>query len=130
MLATWLYVSTSLLTADTEAEIANIRRAAEVNNPKLSLTGVLLFSGGHFAQFLEGPAATLADMKRTICADQRHRDVITLKDGTSERRRYPTWWLAYSGRASAIEKIISQSTGEGGVEEMMLVMDLFVRDLH
>jgi hypothetical protein len=130
MLATWLYVSTSLLEADAHAETAKIRSKAEIRNPKLSLTGALLFSGGHFAQFLEGPEAMLAEMKHAICADGRHKDVITLKAGESEHRRYPRWWLAYSGRATAIEKILSRSARDNDARELMLVMDEFVRGLH
>jgi hypothetical protein len=54
-----------------------IRRAAEINHLKLSLTGLLLFSGRHFAQSLEGSATGLEEMKRSICVDERHKDVIT-----------------------------------------------------
>lgn len=130
MFATWLYVSTSMLGADADGEIANIRRAAEINNLKLSLTGVLLFSGRHFAQLLEGPAAGLEEMKRTICADKRHTDVITLQAGESRRRRYPNWSLAYSGRATAVDTIISTSARDSNAQEILLMMDEFVRGLH
>ena len=130
MFVTWLYVSTSLLGADADGEIANISRAAEINNSKLSLTGVLLFSGRHFAQFLEGPAAGLEEMKRKICADKRHMDVITLQAGKIRRRRYPNWSLAYSGRATAIDAIISTSARDSNAREILPMMDEFVRGLH
>ena len=55
---------------------------------------------------------------------------MALLAGKGEQRRYPKWWLAYSGRATAIEKILSESVGEGGVREMMLAMDAFVEGLH
>ena len=43
MFATWLYVSTSLLGSDADAEIIGILHAAERRNPELGLTGVLIF---------------------------------------------------------------------------------------
>ena len=69
MFATWLYVSTSLLGQNAEAEIAGIRQIAESRNPELGLTGVLIFSGHRFAQFLEGPAGSLDVMKASIGRD-------------------------------------------------------------
>jgi hypothetical protein len=48
MFATWLYVSTSLLGENADAEIVSIRSIAELRNPELGLTGVLSFSGHHF----------------------------------------------------------------------------------
>ena len=78
MLATWLYVSTSLLGSDADAEIVGIRHAAERRNPELGLIGVLIFSGHHFAQFLEGPHHGLDVMKTSIFGDARHAAVLTL----------------------------------------------------
>lgn len=57
MFATWLYVSVSLLGQNADPEIASVRTIAQSRNPKLGLTGVLIFSGHHFAQFLEGSDA-------------------------------------------------------------------------
>ena len=79
MLATWLYVSTSLLGSDADAEIVGIRHAAERRNPELGLTGVLIFSGHHFAQFLEGPHDGLDVMKTSIFGDARHAAVLTCR---------------------------------------------------
>src|SRR5689334_17607152 len=102
MFATWLYVSTSLLGKNADAEIANIRSTAELRNPELGLTGVLIFSGRHFAQFLEGPATGIEVMKTSICGDDRHAGVLTLQSNPLNKRRYGHWALAYSGWASGI----------------------------
>ncbi len=67
MFTTWLYVSTSTLEVkNASAEVDLIQIAALTRNPELGLTGVLIFSGRHFAQFLEGPGAGLEIMKARI----------------------------------------------------------------
>src|ERR1700750_2897323 len=103
MIATWLYVSSSLLLGqNADAEIANIRSIAEARNPELGLTGVLLFSGRHFAQFLESAEANLDIMKASICSDERHMGLATVQADLVEKRRYGRWALAYSGWATHI----------------------------
>jgi hypothetical protein len=105
MFATWLYVSISLLGQNADAEIARVRSVAETRNPELGLTGVLIFSGGHFAQFLEGPDAGLQTMKASICSDNRHMDVVTLQVDSIKKRRFGRWSLAYAGWATAIDGV-------------------------
>jgi len=130
MLRTWLYVSTSLVGSDDEATIANIRSAAERRNPELQLTGVLLFSGQHFAQVLEGPGAALEVMKACICADRRHQDVVTLQFGMRARRDYEKWSLAYSGHAPGIDAVIAYALKTGDAEILLKYVDAFVARLQ
>jgi hypothetical protein len=126
MIATWLYVSTSALGSDADDEIANIRSVAQSRNPELGLTGVLLFSGRHFAQFLEGPDLGIEIIKRSIGRDRRHTDISTLHDRPLEQRRYGRWALAYSGWATAIDRVLSDALREQDVSELLSYMDEFV----
>jgi len=112
MFATWLYVSISTLETSGNDEIASIWSTAQSRNPELGLTGVLIFSGDHFAQFLEGPDAGLETMKASIFKDQRHRDILTLQSQSTEGRRYGRWSLAYSGRATFIDRVLSEALRE------------------
>src|SRR4051794_37417696 len=125
MLGTWLYVSTAKIETDTETEIANIRGVAEVRNPELGLTGVLLFSRYQFAQFLEGPAEGLDLMKSSIFADDRHFDILTLTSKRAERRRYRNWSLAYSGWSMAIERAIARAAHNHDGRDLLAFMDAF-----
>lgn len=126
MFSTWLYVSISLLGSSSDAEIASIRGAAETRNVELGLTGVLIFSGRRFAQFLEGPHERLGIMKASILRDSRHTDVQTLMIPDVEQRRYGRWALAYSGRATAIDRVLSDAVRERDVTELLDCMDHFV----
>ena len=130
MFATWLYVSISTLEENANDEIASIRSTAESRNPELGLTGVLMFSGSHFAQFLEGPDAGLETMKASIFRDQRHRGVLTLQSESTERRRYGRWALAYSGRATFIDRVLSEALRELDGRKLLNYMDHFVADVR
>lgn len=130
MFATWLYVSTSLLGRNADAEIASIRSVAESRNPALGLTGVLIFSGHHFAQCLEGPDAGLQTMRASICSDQRHTDILTLQADLIQRRRYGHWALAYSGWATAIDKVLSEAKSEHDARDLLRYMDEFAAKLR
>jgi hypothetical protein len=130
MFATWLYVSTSLLEENADAEIASIRSTAELRNSELGLTGVLIFSGLHFAQFLEGPASSIEVMKTCICGDDRHAGVLTLQSNPIKKRRYGHWALAYSGWASGIDGVLSRAARDHDVRELVNYMDAFVAKLH
>jgi hypothetical protein len=130
MFATWLFVSTSTLGQNADDEVASIRSAAELRNPELELTGVLIFSGHHFAQFLEGPGAGIEAMKTSICRDNRHAGVLTLQADRIEKRRYGRWALAYSGRAFAIDRVLSDALREHEPRELLRYMDQFVADLR
>jgi hypothetical protein len=126
MFSTWAYVSTSLLGESAESEIANIRSTAEARNAELGLTGALIFSGRHFAQFLEGPNEKLAVMKASISRDRRHIDIQTLTTPAIKQRRYGRWALAYAGQATAIDRVLSDAVRAQDVGELLDYMDHFV----
>ncbi|MGY3505109.1 BLUF domain-containing protein [Bradyrhizobium sp. USDA 4471] len=130
MFATWLYVSSSSLGQNAEAEVANIRSIAEARNTELGLTGVLLFSGRHFAQFLEGEEAKLHIMKTSICRDRRHTGLLTLQTDPVEKRRYGRWALAYSGWATHIDRVLADALRKKDWQRLLRYMDEFVAKRH
>ncbi len=101
------YVSRSLATPlQVEAILA---RARDVN-PTRRLTGSLLFTGGHFAQWLEGPADGLHETMAAIVADPRHEAVKTLLEGALPLRRFADWDMAYAEAPSADDLLASLLT--------------------
>ncbi|WFU82568.1 BLUF domain-containing protein [Bradyrhizobium sp. CIAT3101] len=126
MFATWLYVSSSLLEQNADTEIANIRSTAEARNPELGLTGVLLFSGHHFAQFLEGAETNLHIIKASICSDDRHTSLVTLQTEPVKKRRYGRWALAYSGWATHIDGVLADALRTNDRRKLLRYMDEFV----
>lgn len=96
------YVSRSRATPQQVEEILQSARAL---NACRQVTGSLLYTGGHFAQLIEGPAKTLAETMVAITADSRHDAVRTLVKGRLQARRYGDTSMAYSEAPGADELI-------------------------
>ena len=89
MISQFLYVSTapSLSRADVDA----ILEASARNNPPNGVTGLLLYNGRNFLQFLEGDHAELVALMGRIGKDPRHSGVSILHSATSPLRACPDW---------------------------------------
>ncbi len=86
------YVSRALLGPD---EVQPLLTRARLNNQRLGLTGALLYSGGHFAQVLEGPGEVLAQVMDAIARDARHDQLRCLQQGDIAQRRLGDWDMAF-----------------------------------
>ncbi len=64
------YVSRCLLT--DIRQVRDLHATCQRNNERHGLTGLLLFTGDHFAQLLEGPEDTLSQVMWRIAQDPRH----------------------------------------------------------
>lgn len=86
-----LYLSEALA---RPCDVTAIAEAARRKNAAQSLTGALCYSGGHFAQWLEGPAAAVDATLAAIGADPRHRGLRVLLRREVERRAFDGWQMA------------------------------------
>ena len=81
-------VSPGIEQADVDAIIATARRF----NPILGITGILVFGGGVFFQWIEGPKDKVLDLVSRIAADVRHEEMAILSSDEEIRERiFPTW---------------------------------------
>lgn len=96
------YISRSLATPQEVEDI--LIRARELNASR-QVTGSLMFTGGHFAQVLEGPAVALADTMAAITADRRHEDLRRLIAGDLAARRFGHWSMGYAEAPGADDLI-------------------------
>ena len=64
----------------TASDIAAIHQQANRNNQQLGLTGLLLHTGRHFMQLLEGPAPLVRSRFAIIAADPRHQQVRLISE--------------------------------------------------
>lgn len=99
---------------EAAAAVADIVACSRVRNGRLGVTGALVYSGGHFAQALEGRKAAVAELMRSISRDPRHTDVTILADGPAPARRFADWSLAYSGPATFVDGLIARTLAEAG----------------
>jgi hypothetical protein len=85
------------------AEIEKILATARKNNGKLNVTGALLFSGGCFAQVLEGPLEAVETLFEQIECDPRHRNVTILHFKPADARNFADWSMAYAGETAKVD---------------------------
>lgn len=76
--------------------VANIVKRARAFNAGHGMTGVLVFDGERFCQYVEGPVQEMEKLVLRLESDSRHRSVEVLLSGLSEARRFPSWSMAYS----------------------------------
>lgn len=76
-------------------ELRELLQAARANNHRLGITGLLIYSDGHFMQELEGPAEAVEELFRKIAADSRHTSVTRLFTRPMEVRQFGDWSMAF-----------------------------------
>ncbi len=86
-----VYCSKAVQHMDDEA-IDKIIATAKHHNPRLGITGLLVFGSGIFFQWLEGPKDNVTSLYKKISADSRHSDVVLLtKEDEFRERLFPNW---------------------------------------
>jgi hypothetical protein len=133
----WLYVSTCQLAAGRlEDCVRDIVEVSVLRNRTLDVTGALLFTGQKFTQYIEGPPASVAALKQSICRDSRHSSVTTLTYGPFDHRRFLGWSLAYAGPSRFVAAMVEDalngaiSGGEDKTESLAELLAGFVIDGH
>ncbi|WP_298397668.1 BLUF domain-containing protein [uncultured Azonexus sp.] len=79
----------------TEADVLDILRLSQTRNNQAGVSGILLFRGRRFLQFLEGPKAEVEALYARIERDPRHRELRILSHTNGEQLLMPTWAMAY-----------------------------------
>ena len=85
----------SNLVDNDEAQIAPIVESARRNNAQNQVTGMLLYSDGHFMQVLEGDPAAVKATFEVIQRDPRHTHIFILDELRVGRREFGTWSMGY-----------------------------------
>ncbi len=72
--------------------VADIIAYARRNNPAHGITGLLVFGGGIFFQWLEGPRDNVRQLYANLCKDPRHESIVLLSEDEEIRERlFPNW---------------------------------------
>ena len=69
----------------------NILITSRSNNLEVGVTGNLICHSDLFLQMLEGPARAVDGLYEKILADDRHSDIVKLRDEKSELKLFPSW---------------------------------------
>jgi hypothetical protein len=97
--------------------VATIARVSRLNNQQLDITGLLVFDGERFIQYLEGPQAGVGELANTTSVDKRHTDFMVLHEGNfAGERSFPGWSLAYASAPD--EQALPQLASASGLQAL------------
>lgn len=110
-LSTLVYCSRAAAEVDDAAVqqiVDNARRA----NPAWGITGLLVFGGQLFFQWLEGPPASLHWLRERLHTDNRHHGMVVLSQSDDVRERlFPDWSMELVG-ADSIRDVLQDAMSE------------------
>ena len=89
------YASTAaraMRTQDLERLLLDARRF----NEEVGVTGVLLFNGGGYFQYFEGPADASVAVYDRIRASDLHHSIVELSRTTHANRQFVNWTMGFS----------------------------------
>ena len=115
-LARLLYVS-DLSPGTRATEVSRIVGASRRRNAGDGITGLLVFDGDRFCQYVEGPPAAVAALSDRLDQDVRHTRMEVLLEGPfAGPRRFSDWRLGYVDVVDADE--LGAMRGLSGDEAM------------
>lgn len=86
-----VYCSRAVAEVD-DATVQRIIESSRRRNPQAGITGLLVFGGGIFFQWLEGPRDNVQALMTLLKTDARHHTVVLLASGEEVRERlFPDW---------------------------------------
>jgi Sensors of blue-light using FAD len=92
----FIYTSVLAPAADVRS-IADIVRRSRSRNRAHGISGILVFDGEHFCQYLEGECEEVLRLMGRIETDPRHAQLAIVHQGFGgEQRRFPKWDMAYA----------------------------------
>lgn len=101
-----LYVSRARLgLLDSEGDLSRLVAAARERNLALAVTGMLVYTGDHFAQLVEGPQDAIDAIMASIRRDPRHHSLCEYEKPIA-KRSFGAWSLGYEGRASYVDRMV------------------------
>lgn len=130
MLESIVYVSSAVRLLSLE-EISRILMRARERNEKSGVTGILLYIGGNFMQYLEGPGDSLDVIYAIIEQDPHHTGLIQISREAIDSRQFDHWSMAFQtrefegyvgapGESRAIDTVLAQASGDPSSAQIVL----------
>jgi len=88
------YVSDALSGLSID-KVDDLSRAAAAQNKTAGVTGILLYDGKRFLQYIEGPEDGTSLVYSRILNAGSHLNVIELARGSVSERRFPYWAMRW-----------------------------------
>jgi hypothetical protein len=122
-----LYTSVLDQTKYDPSIVSDIIKHARNENVKHGITGVLLFDGDSFTQYIEGQPDGVDRLMEKIMLDERHNRVFIITVGATQSRLYDKWELGYidlTNQVSDPKNIVSKN--DLNVKAFHKLIDRFV----
>lgn len=111
----------------TEAGLEAILAAAHRNNDADGVTGVLLYTEGHFLQILEGEKDAVERTLGRIAGDPRHEGLRTFGGKAVAAREFEKWRMAYLNPTA---QELAQWLGLDGAESKETLLTYLAENPH
>ncbi len=72
-------------------QLQDLTRVAQARNGREAITGLMLYDGGQFFQWLEGPEDGVDRVMSSICQDKRHTNIEILNNQRAHGRTFGDW---------------------------------------
>lgn len=105
-----------------------IVRVSRDRNASLDVTGLLVYSGEHFAQVLEGPGASLDSLIASIRADARHHILWERPPTATDDRWFGDWSMGYIYNHS-IDELLKGFDERDGLPALDELVPALLRDI-
>ena len=126
MYSQWFYVSRA--NVEGIADVQSIIRVARGRNAACGVTGLLVYSGEHFAQVIEGPADAIAPIMASIRADPRHQILWERPLTETPHRWFGDWSMGYVYNDS-LDTMLKSIDANGGLPRLDELVPAPIRDL-
>ena len=80
--------------------VDDILTKSRAKNPAAGITGNLIYHADLFLQLLEGPHSAVNGLYEKILTDNRHADIVKLRDANFNRRLFASWAMKNEGHQS------------------------------
>jgi hypothetical protein len=112
-----------------EAEVERIIKSAKRWNPAHGITGLLVFGGGVFFQWLEGPRDSVMGLMRILKSDPRHESIVPLTETEEVRERmFPDWDMELV-TPDDIRDVLADALGEATDPQHSAALTLLLEEL-
>ena len=126
VLRQWFYVSSA--NVESVAEVQRIIRVSRDRNAAHSVTGLLVYSGDHFAQVIEGPPGALDTIIASIRRDARHQIIWERLLTDIRDRWFGDWSMGYIYNDS-LETLLRRVDQDGGLPALDELVPTLLRHL-
>ena len=106
----------------------NILTTSRSNNLEDGVTGNLICHSDLFLQMLEGTSEAVHRLYEKILVDDRHTDIVKLRDEKSELRLFPSWAMRNDSHQSWM--LSRSEIAKMSAEEALTLFERLAREIN